>query len=430
MIMSTKSIEEYKSKLRTPEQIIDMIEDNDYISAGQFGGTPVGLFEELHKNKAENVTLQTSSIVGDFPFLHQDCGLKHEAWFYGPAERALHKEHKASYAPAHFSQNVSRVLTRSRPRIFWGVSAPMDRHGNFNVAYGIAYEMDMLEEADIVVLEVNESAPRTMGENTINISKVDFFVESHNGAMAFEPAPSSDTDRIIGRNVASLVEDRATIQLGIGAIPNAVAEYFTDKKDLGVHTEMITDSMASLYEAGVITNRYKRIYKNKIVGCFVFGSQRLYDFVDDNPEVQMIRGSAVNNPFVIAQNDNMVSINTCIQIDLKGQVSSESIGPTQYSGIGGQFDTAYGAQRSKGGISIIALRSTAKKDTVSTIVPMHDRGTIITLGRCDVDYIVTEYGITCLRGRTISQRVEGLISIAHPKFRDELSKQADEFLIW
>jgi acyl-CoA hydrolase len=428
--MNTRNAEEYKSKLRSPEQIIDMLGDGDYISAGQFGGSPVAMFEHLHQNKAKNVTLQTSSILGDYPFLHTECGLRHEAWFYGANERALHKEHKATYAPAHFSQCVSRVLTRTRPRMFWGVSAPMDGHGNLNVAYGIAYEMDMLEEADIVVLEVNENAPRTMGENTVNIKKVDFFVEGHNEPWTINPVSSSETDRVIGRNVAALVDDRSVIQLGIGAIPNAAAEYFTDKKDLGVHTEMITDSMATLYENGVITNRYKQIYKNKLVGCFVFGSKKLYEFANDNPEVQLIRGSTVNNPFVIAQNDNMVSINTCVQLDLKGQVSSESIGSTQYSGIGGQFDTAYGAQRSKGGKSIIALHSTAKKDTISTIVPMLDRGTIVTLGRCDVDCVVTEYGVAYLRGRTISQRVEALVSIAHPKFRDELRAQADELSIW
>ncbi len=430
MSMSTKNINEYKSKLRSPEQIIEMIQDDDFISAGQFAGCPVTLLGELHKNKAKNVSLQTSAILGDYPFLHQDCGLLYEAWFYGPVERALHKEHKATYTPAHFSQCVSKVLSRAQPRMFWGVSAPMDEHGNFNIAYGIAYEMDMLEAADIVVIEVSQSAPRTIGENTVNIRKVDFIVEGHNEAWATSPAPSSELDRVIGRNVADLVDDRSVIQLGIGAIPNAVAEYFTDKKDLGVHTEMITDSMATLYEAGIITNRYKQIYKNKLVGCFVFGSKMLYDFVDNNPEVQFIRGSTVNNPFVIAQNDNMVSINTCIQLDLKGQVSSESIGSSQYSGIGGQFDTAYGAQRSRGGKSIIALRSTAKNDTISNIVPMLERGTIITLGRSDVDCVVTEYGVARLRGRTISQRVEALVSIAHPKFREDLRKQADELFIW
>ncbi|MFC2029050.1 hypothetical protein ACFLTX_03880 [Chloroflexota bacterium] len=266
-------MEEYRSKLRTPEQIIDLIEDNDYISAGQFGGCPVNLFEHLHKNKAKNVTLQTSYIMGDYPFLHQDCGLWYEAWFYGPNERALHKEHKTTYTPAHFSQCVSKVLTRTKPRMFWGVSAPMDKHGNFNIAYGIAYEMDMLEEADIVVLEVNEHAPRTLGENTVNIRKVDYFVEAHNEPWATDPVPSLELDKLIGRNVAELVEDRSVIQLGIGAIPDAVAANFTDKKDLGVHTEMITDSMAMLSEAGVITNRYKQIYKNKLVGTFVFGTR-------------------------------------------------------------------------------------------------------------------------------------------------------------
>ncbi|GHU62465.1 4-hydroxybutyrate CoA-transferase [Clostridia bacterium] len=428
--MNESNLAEYKSKLRTPEQIIDMIEDGWYINAGQAAGGPVTLFDALGKNKAKDVTLQASLITGDFPFCHDDCGLWHEAWFFGPAERAWHKQHLSTFTPAHLSQCANRVLTRTKPSMFWGVSAPMDNHGNFNIAYGIAYEMDMLEEADIVVLEVNENAPHTIGENTVSIRDVDFFVESAHEPLTTNAVPTTELDDIIGRNVASLVEDRSVIQLGIGGIPNAVAEHFTDKKDLGVHTEMITDSMASLYEAGVITNRNKQIYRNVMVGTFVFGSKELYQFVDNNPTVQLIRGSRSNDPFVIAQNDNMVSINTCIQIDLSGQVCSEEIGTKQYSGTGGQFDTAYGAQRSRGGKSIIALHSTAKNDAISTIVPFHDRGAVVSLGRNDVDYVVTEYGVAQLRGRTVSQRVEALIAIAHPNFRDALSRQADEFEIW
>ncbi|MGI6686953.1 MAG: acetyl-CoA hydrolase/transferase family protein [Christensenellales bacterium] len=428
--MSNSYMNDYKDKLRLPSEVIGMIRDGDYISAGQIAGGPISLFKELHKNTAKNVTLQASIILGDYPFLHQDCGVFLESWFFGASERKLHNEHKATYVPAHLSQHASRKLSFTRPRMFWGVSSPMDEHGNLCVSFGIAYEMEMLEAADIVVLEINDSAPKTLGENTVHISKVDFLVEGHNPRWEFEPSSPGEIDRAIGKNVAHLVDDRSVIQLGIGTIPDAVAMNFFDKKDLGVHTEMITDSMVQLYNAGVITNRCKQIYKNKLVGTFVYGSKALYDFVDNNPAVQLIRGKTVNDPFVIAQNDNMISINTCLQLDLKGQVCSEAIGSTQYSGIGGQFDTAYGAQRSKGGKSIIALRSTAKKGEISTIVPILDNGAIVTLGRSDVDYVVTEYGIAHLRGRNISQRVEALVSVAHPKFRAYLRDQADMLKIW
>lgn len=426
--------EEYRRKLRSADDIIGMIQDDYFISAGQFAGGPTALYEKLHqiKGRARNVTLQTSLVMGDYPFLSPDMSdcLHYEAWFYSGHERALHPSGMMSFTPAHLSRVGLRKLSYKKPNMFWGVSAPMDEHGNLNIAYGIAYEMDMLEQADIVVLEINPNAPRTFGENTVNIRDVDFLVESNAPRWEAEPSTPSETDLLIGKNIASLVEDHSTIQLGIGNIPNAVALSLKDKKDLGVHTEMITDSMAELYEAGVITNRYKGVYPNKLVGTFVYGGKALYDFVDNNPMVELKRGQHVNDPFIIAQNDRMVSINTCIQIDLTGQAASESIGSRQYSGTGGQFDTAFGAQRSRGGKSILALHSTAKKGTISTIVPQLGSGTIVSLSRNDVDYVVTEYGIAPLRGRSIRERVANLIQIAHPNFREELQKDADRLNIW
>lgn len=425
---------QYRSKLRTPEQIIEMIKDDYFISAGQVAGGPATLFSHLHeiKGRARNVLLQTSLMLGDYKFLDPDMAewLRYEAWFYSAPERRMHPSGMMTFMPAHLSGTGPRKLSYKKPNMFWGVSSPMDEHGNLNISFGIAYEMDMLEQADIVVLEINPDAPRTFGENTVNIRDVDFLVESQYPRWETTATTPSETDLQIGRHIASLVDDRSVIQLGIGNIPNAVAQSLKDKKDLGVHTEMITESMAELYELGVITNKYKNVYPNKLVGTFVFGSKNLYDFVHNNPMVELKRGRYVNDPFVIAQNDNAVSINTCIQLDLTGQVSSESIGPKQYSGTGGQFDTAFGAQRSRGGKSIIALHSTAKKGTISTIVPQLEKGTIVSLSRNDVDYVVTEFGIAPLRGRSIRERVENLIAIAHPNFRAELQKQADELNIW
>ncbi len=432
--MSSVYFEEYKSKLRSPSEIIKMIQDDYYISAGQVAGGPATLLSHLHevKGHAKNVHLQASLMLGRFPFQEPEYAdaIDYEAWFYGAVERGMHSNGNMSFMPADLSRTASGKLSWRKPKMFWGVSSPMDEHGNLNVSFGIAYEMEMLEQADIVVLEVNPGAPRTFGENTVNIRDVDFLVESEFPVYASTPSVPGETDLKIGRYIADLVEDRSVIQLGIGNIPDAVATSLKDKKDLGVHTEMITESMAELYRLGVITNKYKNIYKGKLVGTFVFGSEKLYQFVNNNPVVELKRGSIINDPFVISQNDLAVSINTCVQLDLTGQVASESIGPRQYSGTGGQFDTAFGAQRSKGGKSIIALHSTAKKGTVSTIVPHLAEGTVVSLSRNNVDYIVTEYGVACLRGRCISERVDALIRIAHPDFREELKKQADELKIW
>jgi acyl-CoA hydrolase len=243
-------------------------------------------------------------------------------------------------------------------------------------------------------------------------------------------ATVGEIDKTIGAYVASLVNDGDTIQLGIGGIPNAVALAFMNKHDLGVHTEMITSSMAILAEAGVITGKKKSLHKGKMIGTFALGTQALYDFLDGNPAVQLLRGNYVNNPFVIAKNDNMVSINTALQVDLTGQVCSESIGLRTYSGSGGQNDTAEGAIHAKNGRSIIALYSTAKNGTISAIQPWLTPGAAVTLSRNNVDYIVTEYGIAPMKARTIKQRVENLIAIAHPDFRSELRALALKHEIW
>jgi len=426
----SKYVDEYKNKLRTGREIIDMIKDGDFISTGQAGGSPQALYKELHhiKGRAKDVTLQASLMLGNYPELDtpdMEGWLRNEAWFFGARERKRQGERlDMTFFPTHLSSSAEKKLSYTQPDMFWGVSAPMDKHGNLNVAYGIAYEMKMLEQAKTVVLEVNENAPRTFGDNTVNIRDVDFIVESKTPRPVLPSAEPTELDMRIGEYIASLVPDRATIQLGIGNIPNAAALSFIDKKDLGIHTEMITSSMADLYEAGVITNKYKGIFKGKIIGTFVFGDDALYDFIDNNPMVELKYGHIVNDPFIIAKNDNMVSINTAIGVDLFGQVSSEAMGYKQYSGIGGQFDTAFGAQRANGGKSIIALRSTAKRGEISTIVPHFAAGTIITLPRSDVDYVVTEFGIAALRGRSIVERVKALSQIAHPDFRDWLLEEA------
>ena len=315
-----------------------------------------------------------------------------------------------------------------RPHLFVGTCTPPDDKGFVSLSLGITYEKDIIEAAEIVVLEVNEMLPRTYGDTQVHVADVDYFVEySQMPPTLPEPQPD-EVAMAIGKHIANLVDDGATIQLGIGEIPNAAALMLKDKKDLGVHTEMLVDSMMELYEMGVITNKAKSVHKGKFVCTFAMGSEKLYKWLDNNPAVEFLRGSYVNDPCMMRKNSKMVSINTCIMIDFTGQVASESIGIEQYSGTGGQSDTAVGATEGFDGKgkSIIACRSTAKRGTISTIVPVLPAGTGVTLHRSNTDYVVTEHGSVRLTGLTVRERTEALISIAHPDFREELTRQARE----
>ena len=309
----------------------------------------------------------------------------------------------------------------------------MDKHGYFNLSVSCTYEKEFVETADIVILEVNENYPKTYGDTNVHISDVDFFYESKRPMPVFPYPDPGEKDKIIGQYIADLVDDGSTIQLGIGGIPNAVSEALRSKKELGVHTELLTEGMLDLYEAGVITNKRKTIHKGKFVATMTLGTDRLYKFVDQNPGVEVLRGSYVNDPETLAKNYKMVSINTSMEVDLTGQCCSESLGHIQFSGTGGQSDTARGAQMSEGGKSIIALYSTtfSKKEnmTISKIVPFLAPGAGVTLQRNDVDYTVTEYGVAPLRGRTVKERVNNLIAVAHPDFRKQLREAADKYML-
>jgi acyl-CoA hydrolase len=304
--------------------------------------------------------------------------------------------------------------------------------GFVSLSLGITYEKDIIEAAEIVILEVNDQLPHTQGDTHLHVSDVTYFVE-HSQIPPTLPEPQPDEVAInIGKHIADLVENGSTIQLGIGEIPNAVAMSLHEKRDLGVHTEMMVDSVMELYELGVITNKKKSIHKDKFICTFAMGSLKLYKWLDHNPAVEFLRGKYVNDPAVLKLNSRMVSINTCIMIDFTGQVSSESIGIEQYSGTGGQTDTASGAIEGTDGLgkSIIACRSTAQRGKISTIVPVLPAGSAVTLHRSHTDYVVTEWGSVRLTGRTVRERTHMLISIAHPDFRESLQAQAEELGYW
>ncbi|MFN4190983.1 MAG: acetyl-CoA hydrolase/transferase family protein, partial [Pseudothermotoga sp.] len=329
-----------------------------------------------------------------------------------------------TYVPNNLHQAGTNLLNSRPIDIFVGIASPMDKNGFLTLSASVVYEKDVIEQAKVVVLEVNPNAPRTHGDTHIHIKDVNYVIEADYELPQVELVEPTQTEALIAQYISNLIEDGSTIQLGIGGIPNAVAKFLTDKKDLGVHTEMFTESMIDLFEAGVITNKKKSIWRDKFICTFAFGTKRMYQFIDDNPSIFFLRGKYVNDPYVICQNDKMVSINTALMVDLTGNVCSEALGTQHYSGTGGQLDTHRGAIKSKGGKGIIALRSTAKNGTLSTIVPTLPVGSPITVPRQEVDYIVTEWGVAWLRGKTIKERARALIEIAHPDFRETLKNEA------
>jgi acyl-CoA hydrolase len=298
--------------------------------------------------------------------------------------------------------------------------SPPDEYGYMSLGVGVDCTLNAARSARHVIAEVNRRMPRTLGDSFLHVSKVSAIVESDRPLVELKPKPFTDLHHRIGEKIEHLIPDGATLQVGIGGIPAAVLACLTDKKDLGIHTEMCSDAVIPLIEAGVINGERKTLHRGKVVTGFVLGTERLFRFVNGNPLFEFHPVQYTNDPFIIAQNDNMVALNSAIQVDVTGQVSSDSIGTQPYSGFGGQLDFIRGAARSKGGKPIIALPSTAKNGTVSRIVPMLDPGAGVVTTRADVHYVVTEYGVAYLHGKTLRQRAEALIEIAHPKFRDDL----------
>ena len=294
----------------------------------------------------------------------------------------------------------------------------------------LIHERAFLEAADRIILQINPNLPSVFGDTEVHIRDVDMVVEAATPLPYLPQSQPTETEKIIGEYIASMVQDGDCIQLGIGGIPDAAAQALMGKHDLGVHSEMLTNSMVDLVNAGVITGRKKTYLPGKMVGTFAYGTQELYDMLDNNPSVLMLRGETVNNPQVVAMNDNFASINSCLSVDLTGQICSESIGSRQYSGSGGQADMAVGAVHAKNGRGIIAVASTKRHGTVSSITAQLEPGSVVTLSRNEADYVVTEYGIAPLRGRSVRQRVENLIAVAHPDFRAELRQQAQKLLLW
>lgn len=425
-------MDEYQAKKGTVENALDYIQSGDHIALGFYGNEPVALLRQLHTiaPRVEGVKVWTGMLKEDYPFA-MDTGLTGKidllSTFFSSQHRRTYSSGHIEFVPADLRNMAEIMRFRKKPRVFVCAAAPMDEEGYFSVS-SMSHEMEMLQTAEVVILEINPRLPRTFGQSRIHISQIDCFYDTDNELFYTGEYPSSTQDRQIAEYVASLIHDGDTLQFGVGGMPECVGEALYHHKDLGIHTEMLGNALGKLMEKGVVNNSRKNFYPGKSVCGFIWGNEHLYQFMDGCEDLMILPTSYVNTPYVISKNNNLVSVNTALEVDLTGQVCSESIGSKQYSGTGGAFDFACGAFESPGGRGIIAIRSTAKNDTISKIQVQLTPGSAVSISRNVVDYVVTEYGIAELRGVSIRERARRLIAIAHPDFRQELTRQAHDIL--
>ncbi|MEG0774887.1 acetyl-CoA hydrolase/transferase C-terminal domain-containing protein [Clostridium sp.] len=414
----------YESKIVSPEDAVKKIKSHDRVVIGHAVAEPTTLIRAMVENKDDYEDVEIVHMVpmgkGEYTNPGMEKHFRHNAIFVGGPTREAVDSGRADFTPCYFSEVPSLFKRNLKVDVaLIQVSSP-DHHGYCSFGVANDYTKPAAESAKLIIAQVNDKMPRTMGDSFIHISEIDYIVVDNHPIIELQPPKIGDIEKAIGENCASLIEDGSTLQLGIGAIPDAVLLFLKDKKDLGIHSEMISDGVVELVEAGVITNKAKTIHPGKIIVTFLMGTKRLYDFVDNNPMVEMYPVDYVNDPTVIMKNYKMVSVNSCVQVDLMGQVASESVGLKQISGVGGQVDFVRGANMSKNGKTIMAMPSTAAKGKISKIVPLLDTGAAVTTGRNDVDYVVTEHGVAQLKGKTLKDRARALINIADPNFRAEL----------
>ena len=421
----------YAQKRVSPQELASRVENGWRLGTDAALAAPPGFFAALSERARQGaltgVTVQTLLDVYPFDF-YVDETLKGKvtgvSWFSGGFARKAVNAGLADFIPNYYRDTPSHILrSYDYDAVCFSVS-PMDKHGYFSLSTTCSYTPAMIQKARRVFVEVNRRQPRALCGGQIHISQVDALTEFDCELPTLPPTKQDEVSLTIGGLIAERIEDGSCIQLGIGAIPDAVGAALKDKHDLGIHTEMFTDSMVELIECGAVNNSRKQIHRGQSVTTFAFGSQRIYDFIDDNPGIAIMPVDYVNDPNVICKNDNMISINAALEVDLMGQVCAESVGTRHISGTGGQVDYVRGACQSKGGKSFIAFSSTAKNGTISKVKSILTPGAVVTTSKNDVDYIVTEYGVAHLRGETLSSRARQLIAIAHPDFRDELRFEA------
>lgn len=428
----------YQQKLRSAEDCAKLVQDGDGITAPLGNGQPEAFMNAIAKrvraNELKDIYYTAGIDAKWLDILSPDIQdrMTLNSSFVGIAVR--HGVHNGTYT--YMSNRLGQairiiadLIPYVKKSIVTAVVSPMDEHGYFSSGSHADLSWGAWRSGNFrdLILEVNENMPTTYGNNHFHISEVTALTEHNCPLVELPHIPMTKEDEIMGQMIAERVSDGACIQIGIGGIPNAVAKYLSDKKDLGVHSEMLTDSMVDLYKAGVITCAKKNYNKNKMIGSFAMGSKKLYDFIDQNPLVEMHCTSYVNDPFIIGMNDNLISVNATLEVDLTGQCCSESIGSKQYSGVGGQLDFIQGAWRSKGGQSFLTLYSTftdKEGKMHSRINPILTPGAVVTTPRSEVENIVTEHGIATIKGCDMRTRAKSLIAIAHPDFRDQLTFEA------
>ena len=416
----------YNAKLVTADEAISHIHDGDKIVTSFGCGEPRAVVRAMCEHYADfhNVQITSMLLLGETPWINEKYKghFLYNCFFASASNRDAILNGDADYTSCYFYE-IPKVLREViKPRVTILSVCPPDENGFVSLGTNVDYIESTLDYCELKIAQVNKYVPRSHGEALKHISEFDFFVESDEPLPEVASIPISDVERQIGKNCASLINDGDCIQLGIGGIPNAICEELKNKRNLGLHSEMVGDGVVELIKSGVINNSKKtNHHRGKSLLGFAFGTKKLFDFMSDNPDIEMHPIEYINYPPVIAENDNMVSVNSCIQVDLQGQVVADTIGLTQFSGVGGQVDFVRGSTMSKGGRSIIAMPSTAKNNTVSRIVPTITENSAVTTNRNDVNYIVTEFGVAQLKGKTMKERARELIRIAHPDFRNYLS---------
>lgn len=421
----------YRSKVVTAQEAVKKIESNQRVYLGGGAGVPQRLLDALvaRADSLRNVEIVHILAFGNAPHVAPECAesFRHLALFVGSNTRKAVQTGQADFMPIFLSE-IPRLFRDGTLPIDVALIqvSPPDEHGFCSFGSEVGCTKPAAQSARCVIAEVNRRMPRVLGDSFIHISKLDYIVEVEYPLPEAPQAGATPAHTAIGKFIADLIPDGATLQLGLGSIPDAVLAQVGGKHDLGVHTELFSDGVIDLVERGVITNDRKTLHPGKIVAGFLFGSQRLYDFAQDNAMIELHPTDYVNDPFIIAQNDNMIAINSALEVDITGQVCADSIGPAIYSGIGGQLDFVRGAARSRGGKPIIALPATAeiRQGEISRIVAQLKPGAGVVTSRGDVHYVVTEYGVARLHGKTLRERVRALINIAAPQFREELEEYA------
>ncbi len=419
--------EDYRRKVSKPTEAIKAIHDGQCVVMGHAAAAPRLIQQALadHCEDYNDVLIFHMTTLGDNPCYKPRCfgHFRHVSNFLSANSREVIERREGDFFPAYFKDVPSMIGSDIPCDVAVFQVTPPNAEGYCSLGVSCDYAKAAIHAAKTVIVETNELMPFTYGDTMVHVSQVDYIIPcAYHLQELHLPAPGS-VELAIGHNCASLVADGSTLQLGIGAIPDAVLQSLADKNDLGIHSEMFSGGVMELMKSGVINGRRKTLHRGKAVVTFIMGPRELYDFVDENPDVEFHPVDYVNNPLVIAKNDRMISINSCLEVDLQGQVSSETIGMRQYSGIGGQVDFIRGASLAREGKAIIAMRSTAAGGKISRIKPFLTPGAAVSTSRNDVDYIVTEYGVARLKGRTLQHRAEDLIRIAHPDYRPQLAEE-------